>query len=127
MVIFCLWFVVSPLISLYSLNTLSTETNSIVFNFPFAGKTIPSSFLFSFFFLITDYYFLITSAIAQNFNPTAELVIPIGIASNKANAEIETEPISAEPKICVQHDWNAYMSLTSISFIKSLCFTSSKI
>ena len=82
---------------------------------------------FFFFCFIIDYYFLITSAIAKNFNPTAELVIPIGIVSNKANAEIETEPISAEPKICVQRDSNAYMSLTSIPLMKPLCFTSSKI
>ena len=35
--------------------------------------------------------------IAQIFIPTAELAIPTGIATNKANAEIETQPVTAKP------------------------------
>ena len=46
-----------------------------------------------------DLYFLITDVIAQIFNPTAELVIPTGIPINKASAEIETQPQTAEIKI----------------------------
>ena len=37
-------------------------------------------------FFITDLYFLIPAVIAQIFIPTAELVIPTGIAINEANA-----------------------------------------
>ena len=37
--------------------------------------------------------------IAQIFNPNAKLVIPIGIPTNQANAEIETQPLTAEMKI----------------------------
>ena len=34
------------------------------------------------------FHFLIPAAIAQIFNPTAELVIPIGIPSKEAKAKI---------------------------------------
>ena len=37
--------------------------------------------------------------IAQIFIPTAELVIPTGIATNEANAEIETQAVTAQTKI----------------------------
>ena len=37
--------------------------------------------------------------IAQIFIPTAELVMPIGTATNETNAEIETQPLTAETKI----------------------------
>ena len=33
------------------------------------------------------------------FIPTAELVIPIGIQTNQANAEIETQPVTVEARI----------------------------
>ena len=36
--------------------------------------------------------------IAQIFIPTAELVIPTGIATNEANEEIETQPVIFETK-----------------------------
>ena len=45
--------------------------------------------MLSFLFLIIDSYFLIPVAIAQNFNPTAELEIPKGIANKEAKPEIE--------------------------------------
>ena len=51
------------------------------------------------FFLITDLYFLITAVNAEVFNSTAELVIPTGTPSNRANAEIETKTLTAEQKI----------------------------
>ena len=38
--------------------------------------------------------------IAQMFNPTTELVIPTGTQTNKANAEIETQRVTVETKIC---------------------------
>ena len=37
--------------------------------------------------------------IAQIFIPAEELVIPIGIENYEANAEIETQPVTAEIKI----------------------------
>ena len=46
-----------------------------------------------FFFFIIDLYFLIHAVIAQIFIPTTELETPIGTATNKANAEIETQPV----------------------------------
>ena len=44
---------------------------------------------FFFFFLIIDLYFLIPVAIAQIFNPIAELVIPIGIPNKKQNQKFK--------------------------------------
>ena len=49
--------------------------------------------------MIIDLYFLILAVIAQIFNHTAELVIPKGMPSNEANAEIETQPLTAEVKV----------------------------
>ena len=36
--------------------------------------------------------------IVKIFNPTAELAIPTGTPTNEANAEIETQPLTAETK-----------------------------
>ena len=36
--------------------------------------------------------------IAQIFIPTARLVIPTGTQTNKANAEIETQPVAVKQK-----------------------------
>ena len=41
-----------------------------------------------FFFVIVDLYSLIPAAIAQVFNPIAELIISIGIPMKEAKAEI---------------------------------------
>ena len=41
------------------------------------------------FFLIIDLYLLIVAVIAQIFNPTAELVMPIEITNKEVKAEIE--------------------------------------
>ena len=68
----------------------------MVFNLAFANNTI-LSFLF-FFFLIIDLY-LIPVVIAYIFNPIAKLVIPTGIPSKEAKAEIEIHPVIAESKI----------------------------
>ena len=50
---------------------------SMLFNLDFSSSAILSWFFFV--FLIIDLYFLIPVAIAQIFNPIAELVISIGI------------------------------------------------
>ena len=42
-----------------------------------------------FFFIIIDLYFLILAVTARIFNPIAELVISIGIASKEAKAKIQ--------------------------------------
>ena len=52
-----------------------------------------------FYFLIMGFYFLIAAVIAQIFSPIAELVIPNGITTKEAKAEMETHPVIAEPKI----------------------------
>ena len=53
-----------------------------------------------FLFLIIDlYFFLIAAVITQIFNPTAELVIPIGISTKEAKAEMETYPVIVKIKI----------------------------
>ena len=49
--------------------------------------------MFSFFFLIFDLCLLIPAAIAQSFNPIAELVIPIGIPIKEAKSKIEIHPV----------------------------------
>ena len=41
-------------------------------------------------------YFLIPAVIIQVFNPIAELVIPIGIPTEEAKAEMETPPLIVE-------------------------------
>ena len=69
---------------------------SIVFEFSFPSGTILSFFLL---FFIFHLYFLITAVIAQVFISTAGLVIPTVTQTNKAKAEIETQPVTAEAKI----------------------------
>ena len=69
----------------------------MLFNFDFASSTILSCFFL--FFFNYCLIFLIVKVIAQIFNPVVELVIPIGIPTKEAKAEIETHPAIAEPKI----------------------------
>ena len=53
-----------------------------------------------FLFLITDFYFFLIAAVTtQIFNPTTELVIPIGISTKEAKAEMETYPVIVKIKI----------------------------
>ena len=52
--------------------------------------------LFLFLFL-NDLYVLIPAIIAQIFNPIADFVIPIGIPTKEAKAEMETHPVIVEP------------------------------
>ena len=56
------------------------------------------NFLFLFSFRYIELYFLIAAAIAQIFNPIAELVMFIGIPNKEAKTEMETHPVF-EPKI----------------------------
>ena len=57
----------------------------MLFNLDFANSAILSCF----FFLIIDLYIIIPAAILQIFNPIVELVIPKGIPTKEAKAEIE--------------------------------------
>ena len=68
----------------------------MLFNFDFANNTILSCFFF--FYLIINFKFLIPEVIAQISNPIAELVIPTGIPTKEAKAEMETHPVIVEAK-----------------------------
>ena len=63
----------------------------MLFNFDFANNTILACFFFL--FLITDLSALIAAVIAQIFNPIAELVIPVGLPTKEAKADMETHPV----------------------------------
>ena len=69
----------------------------MLFNLGFAKNTT-LSYLFVFFFII-DLYFLILAVIAQIFDSTVELALPIAIQTKEAKAEIQTHPINTEAKI----------------------------
>ena len=78
---------------IYELIKALEVKTSIVFDLFFANNTILLCF---FFFLIVELYFLISVFIAQIFDPTGELALPIGILTKEA--EIETHPVTAEAK-----------------------------
>ena len=69
----------------------------MLFSLDFANNTILSCFIFL--FLLIDSYFLIPPVITQIFNPITELVIPIGIPTKEAKAEMETHPVTLEIKM----------------------------
>ena len=52
-------------------------------------------------FLFVNYWliFLNCCSYCKIFDPTAELVIPIGIPTKEAKAEMETHPVVVEPKL----------------------------
>ena len=52
-----------------------------------------------FFLLIIDLYLLIAAVIGQFIITTAEPVIPTGIQTNEANAELKTQPVTVKAKI----------------------------
>ena len=60
---------------------------SVLFNLNFANNTVLSCLFL--FFLIIDLYFVIAAVIVQIFDPIAELVIPSGIPTKEAKAEME--------------------------------------
>ena len=70
---------------------------SVVFNLSFADNTTLSSFFL--FILIINLNFLIPGATTQTFDPTAEMAIPIGMPTNRAKVETETESVTVETKI----------------------------
>ena len=59
---------------------------SMLFHLDFASNTVLSCFFFFLFFSFL--YFLIPAVATQSFNPTAELVIPIGIPTKEAKADM---------------------------------------
>ena len=63
----------------------------------FVSNTILICFFL--FFLFIDLYFLIPVVIIKIFNPIAELVIPIGILTKEAKAEMEGQPVLVEIQI----------------------------
>ena len=69
----------------------------MLLNLNFANNTIFSCFFFFFFFI--ELSFLIPAVIEQIFNPTAELVIPIGTQNKEAKAQFEARPVIAGAKI----------------------------
>ena len=68
----------------------------MLFNLDFANNNF---YHVSFFFLINDLYFLIPAVITQICNPIAELVIPIGIATEEGKGEMETHQVNVEMNI----------------------------
>ena len=67
----------------------------MLFNLDFGNNIVLSCF-FSFFLIIELYLLTILTAIAQIFNPTAELVIPIGIPIKEVKAKIEIHLVIVE-------------------------------
>ena len=70
---------------------------STIFNLDSANENI--SLCFFFFFLNIYLCFLIPAVITKIFNLIAELVIPIGIPTKDAKAEMETHPGTVETNI----------------------------
>ena len=71
----------------------------LVFNLASSINTVLSWFFF--FSVIINSCFLIPVVIALVYNAAAELVIPIGMRSNKAKSEIETHLVAKEAKMLV--------------------------
>ena len=69
----------------------------MLFKLYFDNNAILSCFFFL--FLIIELHFLIPAAIAQIFNPIGELVVPIGIPTKEAKAEMKIHSVIAESKI----------------------------
>ena len=118
-------FLISSLISLYSVNTLFTETNSsrLIYK-SIKALEIKTSIVFNLgfskYYFITSFRFLIPAVITPIFNPTAELTISTGRPINEANSGIEIQPQTAEKKnkkmlkviLRPTHFFNAFHSLT---------------
>ena len=69
----------------------------MVFNLVFPNNTILSCSFF--FFFSIDIKFLIPVVISHIFNPTAGLVLTIGITAKETKTEIEIHPVTADAKI----------------------------
>ena len=68
-----------------------------VYNLVFCNNAVLSCF--SLYFLITDSYLLIPAFIANIFIPTAKLVTPVRIPTEKAKVEVETHPVFSDVKL----------------------------
>ena len=92
-------FCIASFISLHSFSALSLKQiktleikTSMVFNLVFPINTILSCF---FFFFLNNWLTLLIAVVnAQIYNPTVELIMPIGMPTNEAKAEIETHPLA---------------------------------
>ena len=69
----------------------------MLLNLDFINNTI--LLCFTFFIITIDLYFLTSEVIAQIFNATAKLVVPIGIPSKEAKAAIEIYSVLVAAKI----------------------------
>ena len=74
------------------LKALETKTFMLLY-LDFASNIVLPCFFF--FFLIIDLYFLIHLVITQTFNPSAELLILIGIPTKEAKTEMGTYLVTA--------------------------------
>ena len=84
------------MINVWVIRALETK-NSIIYSLAFANNTILLRFFFFFFFDWLEFF--IHAVNAHIFIPTAEIAIPTRTVNNKANAEIEANPLTAETKI----------------------------
>ena len=79
---------------------------------------------FFLFFLIINLNVLITAVIHQIFNPIAKFAIPVGIPTNEAKVEIETNLVTTETKIsnvpCNLKPYKRFSASYSLSFIFSM-------
>ena len=69
----------------------------MAFNLSFADNAILSCLFL--FFLIIELNLLLPTFMAQNFNHTPELAIPVGTPTNETNSKIETQSEIVESKI----------------------------
>ena len=95
----------------------------MLFDLDFVHNTILSGLFF--FFLIIALYFLIPEAITHIVNPIAELVIPKGIPSKEAKAEIEIHQVIVESKISkFPISFRVAQNFLCFLLINSFCFIS---
>ena len=76
----------------------------MLFTLGVASNTALSCYFF--FFVIIGLYFPIPTVVEQIFKFILGLVIPIGIASKEAKAEIEIHPVIAEANIRKSTEYN---------------------
>ena len=131
--IFCiisifLGFLVPSFISLFFLNTLFAQANlSWLIYEPIKALGIKTLILFNLIFANnTTYHALFLYSLLWTFiflNHTAEFTIPTVVSTNKANAEIATNPPIAKTKTreCLK-EFKALHFFLYISLTKSLCF-----
>ena len=72
---------------------------STLFNSDFANNNISSCFFFFLNYWLILFNCWISYSYYRNFNPIAELRIPIGITTKEAKAKMETYPLTVDVKI----------------------------